>query len=105
MRSAADLKKEIEKRLKNYLSRDKDGIRRELLNIFVRVKSVTVEDTHNKLKERFAISYQSVASMIGIIASKMGILHIIKSRDNDQTRYVLKDQYADLVARVVDIST
>ncbi|MDD4299395.1 MAG: DUF2551 domain-containing protein [Methanomicrobium sp.] len=101
MRSAADLKNEIEKRLRNYLSRDKNGLRRTLLNIFVKAKSMTIAETHAKLKEKFDISYQSVASMVGTIASKIGILHIIKSKDNDQNLYRLKDQYADMVARIV----
>ena len=101
MRSAADLKNEIEKRLRNYLSRDKNGIRRTLLNIFVKAKSMTIAETHAKLKEKFDVSYQSVASMVGIIASKIGILHVIKSKDNDQSCYKLKDQYAEMVARIV----
>lgn len=104
MRSAADLKNEIEKRLRNYLSRDKNGIRRTLLNIFVKTRSMTIAETHAKLKEKFDVSYQSVASMVGIIASKIGILHVIKSKDNDQNCYKLKDQYADMVARVVTTS-
>ena len=101
MRSAADLKKEIEMRLRNYLSRDKNGIRRELLKVFVRAKSLTVAETHEKLKKMFSVTYQSVASMIGTIASRIGIFHIIKEKDNDQTRYELKDKYADMVARLV----
>ncbi len=101
MRSVADLKNEIEKRLKNYLSRDKNGIRRTLLNIFVQVKTITIGGLYDKLKENFDVSYKSVASMVGIIASKIGILHVIKEKDNDQIRYMLKDQYADLVTRVI----
>ncbi len=101
MRSAADLKKEIEMRLRNYLSRDKNGIRRELLKIFVRARSLTVAETHEKLKEKFSVTYQSIASMVGTIASRIGIFHIIKEKDNDQTRYELKEQYADMVARLV----
>ncbi|WOF16061.1 DUF2551 domain-containing protein [Methanoplanus sp. FWC-SCC4] len=101
MRSAADLKNEIEKRLKNYLSRDKNGIRRTLLNIFVKAKSLTIAETHKRLADKFEVSYQSVASMVGIIASRIGIFHVIKSKDNDQTCYKLKDQYADLVERAV----
>ncbi len=103
MRSVADLKNEIEKRLKSYLSRDKNGIRRTLLKIFVQVKTITIAGLHEKLKENFDVSYKSVASMVGIIASKIGILHVIKEKDNDQIQYMLKEQYADLVNQAISV--
>ena len=53
MRSPGELKKEIESRLKGYLSRDRDGIRHELLNLFVKVKSLTIPQIHEKLQEQF----------------------------------------------------
>lgn len=102
MRTPADLKKEIESRLKNYLSRDKTGIRHELLKLFLKIKSLRVADIYDNLKGRYAISYHSVASMVGIIASRIGILHVRKDKDNVNTRYELKDQYKDIVAKLVD---
>ncbi|NVO66421.1 DUF2551 domain-containing protein [Methanofollis tationis] len=44
MRSPADFKKEIEARLKKYLSRDSTGIRHEVLAFFVRIKSATIPE-------------------------------------------------------------
>ncbi len=96
-----DLKKEIESRLRSYLSRDKSGIRKALLNIIVNVRSVTVPQIHEKLSKTFSVSYHSVASMIGTIASKFGILSTKKEKDGDIGTYELKPQYAELVARVV----
>lgn len=101
MRSAADLKKEIERRLKAYLKRDKNGIRHELLTIFVNTKSLSIARTHELLAAKFSVSIQSVASMVGTIASKIGILRIKKDKDNATAIYELKDQYADLVRRMV----
>jgi hypothetical protein len=101
MRSPADLKTEIESRLKKYLSRDNSGIRHELLNTFVRMKSLTIAETFEHLRTKFTISYHSVASMVGIIASKIGILRVKKDKDNDTTTYELKDQYTDLVVRLI----
>jgi len=101
MRSAADLRTEIESRLRGYLSRDTTGIRHELLTIFVRVRSVTIADTHNLLSKKFTVTYQSVASMVGIIASKIGILRVIRDKDNSTSTYELKDQYSDMVRRIV----
>jgi hypothetical protein len=101
MRTPADLKNEIESRLKNYLSRDKTGIRHELLKLFLEIKSLRVADIYEDLKERYAISYHSVASMVGIIASKIGILHVRKDKDNVNTQYELKEQYKDIVIKLV----
>jgi hypothetical protein len=101
MRTPADLKTEIESRLKNYLSRDKTGIRHELLRLFLEIKSLRVADIYEDLKERYTISYHSVASMVGIIASKIGILHVRKDKDNVNTQYELKEQYRDIVIKLV----
>lgn len=101
MRKPADLKKEIEKRVRNYLKRDTSGIRHELLSIFTKVKQVTIDQVHKSLAGRFEVSYQSVASMVGIITSRLGILTSHRERDNDRTTYELKPQYADLVARLL----
>ena len=101
MRSPADLKKEIESRLKKYLSRDKTGIRHELLKLFLEIKSLRVVDIYENLKERYTTSYHSIASMVGIIASKIGILHVKKDKDNVNTQYELKEQYKDIVTKLV----
>ncbi len=101
MRSPYELKGEIEARLKGYLSRDRDGIRHELLSLFVKVKSLTIPQIYGKLQEQFSISYHSVASMVGIIASRIGILHVRRNADGTNTIYELKDQYVDVVARIL----
>ncbi|HDR73281.1 MAG TPA: DUF2551 domain-containing protein [Methanoculleus sp.] len=101
MRTPADLKKEIESRLKKYLSRDKTGIRHELLKLFLKVKSLRVADIYENLKDRFTTSHHSIASMVGIIASKIGILHVRKNKDNVTTHYELKEQYEDIVTKLV----
>ena len=45
-----------------------------MLSLFVRAKSLTVAQIHEKLAEKFSVSYHSIASMVGTIASKLGIL-------------------------------
>ncbi len=101
MRSPAEIKKEIEARLRGYLSRDRDGIRHELLNLFVKIKSLTIPQIYAKLQKRFSITYHSVASMVGIIASRIGILHVKRNADGTNTIYELKDQYVDVVTRTL----
>ena len=44
MRSPAEIKSLIEARLKTYLSRDTTGIRREMLKLFLKIKSLTIAD-------------------------------------------------------------
>ncbi|WP_332449167.1 DUF2551 domain-containing protein [Methanoculleus sp.] len=101
MRSPYELKAEIETRLKGYLSRDRDGIRHELLNLFVKVKSLTIPQIYGKLQEQFSISYHSVASMVGTIASRIGILRVRRNAEGTNTIYELKEQYVDVVTRIL----
>ena len=101
MLSPSDLTKEIETRLKNYLSRDKSGIRKALLSLIVKIGTVTVAQLHEALSKTFDVTYQSVASMVGIISSRFGILSQIKERDADLATYKLKDRYAAVVERVI----
>lgn len=101
MITPSDLKKEIEQRLRSYLSRDKSGIRKALLSLLVKVKSVTIPEIHANLSKTFTVTLHSVASMVGVISSKFGILSMKKAKDGDLGIYELKPQYADLVERVI----
>ena len=101
MRSPHEIKGVIETRLKNYLSRDRTGVRRALLQLFIRVKYLTISEIFAILARKFSISYHSIAAMVGLIASKIGILHITKSREGSCSVYSLKVQYAKMVERIV----
>jgi len=101
MRSPYELKREIEARLKGYLSRDRDGIRHELLSLFVKGKSLTIPQIYENLQARFSISYHSIASMVGTIASRIGILRVRRNAEGTNTIYELKDQYVDVVAGIL----
>jgi hypothetical protein len=101
MKFPSEIRKDIEARLIGYLSRDRTGIRRELLALFLRIKTMSIPQIYEALKTRFTISYHSVASMVGIIASKLGILRVIRSADHSNTLYELKDQYVDMVRHIV----
>lgn len=101
MLSPGEIKKEIEERLKAYLSRDKSGIRKELLTIFIRIRSLTIADIHARLNERFSISIKAVASMVGTIASRIGILHVRKNPEGSTGVYEVKEQYLEIMTRIV----
>ncbi|HJJ88920.1 MAG TPA: DUF2551 domain-containing protein [Methanocorpusculum sp.] len=101
MLSPSDLRKEIENRIREYLARDKSGIRKELLSLFVRVKSLTIAQIHEKLSERFNVSYHSIASMVGTIASKLGILSTRRVPDTTIGVYEVKEQYVDVIKQAI----
>ncbi|MDR3102750.1 MAG: DUF2551 domain-containing protein [Methanocalculaceae archaeon] len=101
MLSPSDLRKEIENRLHKYLARDKSGIRKELLCLFVRAKSLTVAQVHEKLAEKFSVSYHSIASMVGTIASKLGVLFTRRSSDGVTGVYGVKEQYIDVIEQAI----
>jgi len=103
MRPTAEIKKVIETRLKSYISRDRTGIRREMLRLFLRIKSLTIAQIFEALNQRFSISYHSVAAMVGIIASRIGILHVTRNKEGTYTIYKLKDRYSDIVVRIVGV--
>ena len=101
MRSPGELKKEIEERLKSYLSRDRDGLRHEVLGLFVKVRVLTIPQIYETLRKRFTITYHSIASMVGIIASRIGILHVRRNAEGTNSIYELKEQYVDLVTKIL----
>ncbi len=62
---------------------------------------MTVPQIHEALSTKFDVTYHSVASMVGIVASKLGILSTHKMKDGSLGVYELKAQYVDLVEQVV----
>ncbi len=76
MRSPAEIKTLIEARLKKYISRDRTGIRRAMLQLFLKIRTLTIAQIFEELNKTFVISYHSVAAMVGIIASRIGILQL-----------------------------
>jgi len=103
MRSPHEIKRVIETRLRSYISRDRTGIRRELLRLFVRVKSITIAELVTELQKNFSVTFHKIASMVGIIASRIGILRVTKSPDG-VSLYELKDKYIDVVVRIVGVN-
>jgi hypothetical protein len=103
MRSPSEIKRVVEGRLRSYLSRDRTGIRREVLRLFVKIKSMTIADLVAELQTQFAISFHAIASMVGIIASRIGILRATKN-SHGVNNYELKEKYYDIVVRIVGVS-
>jgi hypothetical protein len=102
MRSPSEIKRLVEGRLRSYLSRDRTGIRREVLRLFVKLKSVTIAELVAELQSQFAVTFHAIASMVGIIASRIGILHAARNADG-VNNYELKEKYYDVVIRIVGV--
>jgi len=100
MRSQFEIERMIEGRLSSYLSRDKTGIRREVLRILLRIRQTTIADILADLRKRFAVSFHKIASMVGIIASRIGILKVSRNAGGITT-YELREKYTSMVERLV----
>jgi hypothetical protein len=103
MRSPSEIKRIIEGRLRSYLSKDKTGIRREVLRLFLRSGSITIAELVAELQKQFSVTFHAIASMVGIIASRIGILRATRN-DDGQNSYELKQKYFDIVIRIVGVN-
>ena len=101
MGTSDGLRREIRRRLKGYLLRDRTGIRREVLGLFLRLRSLTIPRLYEALARRFAVTYHALASMVGIIASRIGILHVKKRKESPHAVYELREEYVDVVSQLL----
>ncbi len=101
------LKIRIKRRLELYLELDIDGIRKLVLNLLLKLKNVTVDLLYKELNKKFRVSYSAVASTLGYIHSKLGILHVFKESYKTPTVYSLKEEYVDVInsALIKNIAT
>lgn len=98
------LKIRIKRRLELYLELDIDGIRKFIIDILLKYKKVTVDQLYHELERKFKVSYSAVASTLGYIHSKLGILHAYKESYKTPIVYSLKEEYADLVKNALNKS-
>jgi len=102
MRSPSEIKRVIEGRLRSYLSRDRTGIRREVLRLFVQTQSITIAELVAELQKQYVVTFHAIASMVGIIASRLGILHATRNADG-VSHYEIKEKYLDVVVRIIGV--
>jgi hypothetical protein len=80
--------------------KDKKGIRKSLLNLFLQAKSCnTVEIYDFLVKQGFNVNYRAVSSMVGQMHSKLGILRFYLTDEHNV--YTLKEDYLDIVKKVL----
>jgi len=98
------LKVRIKRRLEVYLELDIDGVRKFIIDILLRLKRLTVDQLFKELNKRFKISFSAVASTMGYIHSKLGILHAYKESYKTPIVYSLKEEYVDIVENALSKS-
>lgn len=91
------IKCKIKRRLQDYIKLDVKGIRSHVLSVFLQVKKTTVDEIHQQINTKFEISRSAIASMVGYIYSKLGILRSYKESYKTPTVYSLKEEYADIL--------
>lgn len=100
----SSFRSKIKRRLERYLELDTDGIRYAVMKTILRVRKITVDFLYGILSKKFNVSQKTVASMVGYIHSKLGILHAHKQSYKTHIVYTLRDEYVDLVKSVLRIS-
>ncbi len=101
----ASIRTKIKSRLEKFLEVDTSGYRRAILCIFIRVKKATIDELHEMLSNKYSVSRNTVASMVGYIHSKLGILRAHKESYKTPMVYFLREEYIDLLMKIVNSST
>jgi hypothetical protein len=83
-------------RIKDYLSRDKDGRRRAVLEMFLDGGPYETRDIDDRLREKsFDVKNKGTPAMVGLMGSKTGILSVDVTGDHNM--YSIKAKYKRLV--------
>lgn len=83
-------------RIKDYLSRDRDGRRRAVLEMFLEGGPYETKDIDDRLREKnFDVKNKGTPAMVGLMGSKTGILSVDVTGDHNM--YSIKEKYKRLV--------
>jgi hypothetical protein len=95
-----NIDQKVRNRLIRFLRKDKIGIRKSLLRLFLQAKSCnTVEVYDFLIKQGFDVNYRTVSSMVGQMYSRLGILRVYLSKEHNV--YSLKEDYLNIVKMVL----
>lgn len=88
-------------RLERYLKKDKNGIRKTILQIFLSGGSYTTGEIYETLAgNNFNISGRGISAMVGLMNSRIGILSVNMSSKHNI--YTIKENYRDVVKDVIE---
>ncbi len=96
------IRSKIKSRVEKFIEVDSTGYRRAILCIFIKVKKATIDELHEMLGKKYNVSRNTVASMVGYIHSKLGILRSHKESYKTPMVYTLREEYLDLLMKVVN---
>ncbi len=90
----------VRTRLSKFLGKDKIGIRKCLLNLFLQTKNYTTCEIYDHLKKQgFEVNYRGVSAMVGQMHTRLGILRIYLKREH--RCYSLKEDHRDIVKMIL----
>ena len=90
----------VKYRLIKFVHKDKIGIRKSLLKLFLEAKRYnTIEIYEYLIKQGFNVNYRAVSSMVGQMHSRLGILRFYLTYEHNV--YVLKEDYLNVVQMVL----
>jgi len=98
------LKENIMSRLEQFVAADATGYRKKILGIFIKIKEFTVDQIHAIVSKEYTVTRNEIASMIGYIQSKVGILKSRKESYKTPTIYTVKDEYVALIGMYLKTS-
>lgn len=96
------IRAKIKSRVEKFIEVDTTGYRKAILCIFIKVKKTTIDELHEMLSKNYNVSRNTVASMVGYIHSKLGILRSHKESYKTPIVYSLREEYVDLLLKVIN---
>ncbi|SFM29866.1 DUF2551 domain-containing protein [Methanolobus profundi] len=96
------IRAKIKRRLQKFIELDCNGLRSHILSLFLKVKETTVDELHENITQKYDISRSAVASMVGYIYSKLGVLRSHKESYKTPIVYSLKEEYEDMIRSALE---
>ncbi|WP_292470628.1 DUF2551 domain-containing protein [Methanolobus sp.] len=96
------IRAKIKRRLQKFIELDCNGLRSHILSLFLNVKETTVDELHANITQKYDISRSAVASMVGYIYSKLGVLRSYKESYKTPIVYSLKEEYVDMIKSALE---
>ena len=95
-----NIEQKVKNRLISFLRKDKIGIRKSVLRLFLQAKSCnTVEIYDFLIKQGFNVNYRAASAIVGQMHSRLGILRIYLAKERNVSS--LKEDYLDIVKMVL----
>jgi hypothetical protein len=90
----------VKNRLIKFILKDKTGIRKSVLWLFLQTKSCTTVEIYDfVIKQGFNIKYRAVSTIIGQMHSRLGILRFNLTNEHDV--YTIKEDYLDILKMIL----